>query len=135
MGCTTGTNPAEVAVQNSTKIQISCIAHASYYQKVILSFNKDMSAPIGVFAGNGEGVPMKLENGDTMLTISTGANNVLYANFQYSQSSTQGPFQQATVCAPIVVGTGPIVTFITSEDLNDDDDNDSYLTLIDYTTK
>jgi hypothetical protein len=127
------TNPVAIAVEPQSVLHILCVAHADFYQQVILSFSQNMSSPIGTFSGSGEGVTMKLAGGGTTLSQSTGSNSTLYAQFQFSSSGSGGPFQQASVCAPIVVGSspGPVITTVTSEDLIDTDDNDSYLTIID----
>ena len=76
-------------------------------------------------------------DGQPVISKDTGSNQTLFAQFNFSQSGPQGPFQPAKiVCAPIVSGTSPnpVFTSVTSEDDLDDDDNDSYLTVIDLNT-
>lgn len=133
MSCQQVSNPVAITVEPNSKLHILCVAHAAYYQQVTLSFSQDMSSPIGTFSGSGEGVAMTLSGGGTTLSNDTGTNNTLYAQFQFSTTGPGGSFQQATVCAPIIVGTSPnpVITTVTSEDLVDSDDNDSYLTIID----
>lgn len=133
MSCTPTTNPAPISVDANTTLYVSCVAHAAFYQQVILSFNQNMSSPVATFLGSGEGVPM-LNNGQGLATIPTGTNTKLFAQFNFSKSGSQGPFQPAgTVCKPIVQGSAPnpVITSVTSEDATDNDDNDSYLTIID----
>lgn len=135
MACqNTTTNPASISVEANSSLHIFSVAHAAFYQQVILSFDSNMSNPIATFMGSGEGVPMTLPNGEKFITIATGSNTALYAQFNYSTSGSEGTFVPAVVvCAPIVVGQapGPVMISVTSEDYTDNDDNDTYLTIID----
>ena len=135
MACqSTTTNPVSISVEASSSLHIFSVAHAAFYQQVILSFNSDMSNPVATFTGSGEGVPMTLSNGDTFITIATRNNTALYAQFNYSASGPGGPFVPAVaVCAPVVIGQAPspVMISVTSEDHTDNDDNDTYLTIID----
>ena len=133
MACTQTTNPAQITVESGITIHIVCVAHAAFYQQVILSWNQDMSNPIGTFSGTGEGVGMTLANGNQLLSTLTGSNSTLFAQFNFSTAGSQGPFQKASVCAPTILGGG-LVTQVTSEDYLDSDDNDSYLTIMDLTS-
>ena len=134
MSCQTTTNPVPISVQPGTKLNIICSAFAFFQQQVILSFNQNMSQRIGTFSGSGEQVPMHLANGQTSLTVSTGSNQTLFAQFNFSDRGPQGPFQPAkVVCAPVVHPINPklVITSVTSEDATDNDDNDSYLIILD----
>lgn len=122
------TNPAPISVQPGTTYKVACNSHAAFFQQVILSFNQDLSNPLGTFSGSGEGVAMLLADGCGVLPITTGGNTTLFAQFNFSQFGPQGPFQPAnTVCAPVI--TEDTFISVTSEDSADDDTNDSYLFL------
>ena len=131
MGCTTTTNPASISVKAGTTLHIICVSYAAFYQQVILSFNQNLTNPIGTFSGTGEHVPM-LSNGQSVLSVPTGTNTKLWAQFNFSTNGSSGPFQPATVCAPVVLGNppNPVITTVTSEDSSDSDDNDSYMTIV-----
>lgn len=133
MPCEKTTNPAQISVLSNTSLNIMCIANAEFFQQVILSFNQDMSNPIGTFSGTGEHKKMFLADKSDVLNIDTGDNNALFAQFNFSANGPGGPFKPAVVCAPIVEGTPPaiVITNVTSEDFADNDNNDSYLTIID----
>lgn len=130
--CQQTTNPAQISIDSGTTLYLSCIAHAAYSQQVILSFNQNLSSPIATFTGSGEGVPMQ-SNGQTLITLPTGGNTKLYAQFNFSTTGPQGPFKAASVCSPVVTGVAPnpVLTSVTSEDFIDSDENDSYLTVLD----
>lgn len=134
MACQAGTNPAVININNNVTLHVFCVAHAKNLQRVTLSFATDMSNPIGVFIGNGEGVAMPLDTGNQVLSIPTGSNNGLFAQFTYSVDGVT--FQNATVCAPLTTSApGLTVTTVTSEDETDDDDNDSYLTVVQLSSR
>jgi hypothetical protein len=131
MACTSTTNPAQISVKAGTNLHITCLSFAGFYQQVILSFNQNMSNPVGTFTGTGENKPMSA-SGQSVLKVPTGSNTNLYAKFNFSTNGAQGPFQAASVCAPVVLGNppDPVFTTVTSEDSSDNDDNDSYLTIV-----
>lgn len=125
MACTPASNPVALTVSQNHTIYLSCLAHAAYQQKVIASFNGDLSNPVAVFTGSGENVLMTTSNGQTVATVPTGANQRLYVLFQFSPG---GGFQNAVrVCQPQTAG---VVTQVSSEDSIDNDDNDSYFFLV-----
>ena len=134
MACQTTTNPAQISVESNTILHIMCIAHAAFDQQVVLSFNQNLFPPIGTFSGTGENKPMKLADGQQVLRVCTENNNILFAQFNFSRFAPNDPFRPAvSVCSPVVGGTppGPVFTYVTSEDLTDNDDNDSSLMVVD----
>lgn len=124
MSTASAANPVAVNVTQNHTIYLSCLAHASYQQKVTASFNADLSNPVATFIGTGENVPMP-SNGQTMVGVPTGGYQQLYVLFQFSSGNG---FQNAPRVLPV---TNAGVTQITSEDSTDNDANDSYFLLVD----
>jgi hypothetical protein len=121
---TTTNNPAPISIPANAQLVMSCNAHASFTQQVILSFNQDMSSPIGQFVGSGEGIAM---TPNFTMPVPSGNSRILFAKFNF-QTSLGGPFLPALhVCTPVVTGS---ITNVFSEDNSDNDDNDSYLTVV-----
>ena len=118
-------NPLIIPLPTEVGGFISCVAHATYQQRVTV-FLDDQE--LGVFQGTGENVKMTLANGRSVLSLPAdgSASGVSF----YFEFSTDGhSFQRATVEEPIknVYGTAIQIT-VTSEDGADSDDNDTYLT-------
>jgi len=121
-------NPVRIPIPAGSQGNINCVANASYYQRVTLSWPGDSC----LFTGTGEGQPMKTPDGQTSVSIGpTGGGFELTATFEYSTSGPQGPFRLATASKPIVERKGLFTVIqVTSEDSTDNDLNDSYLTIV-----
>ncbi len=121
-------NPLPVPVPAGAQVHLNCVSNASYFQRVTLSWPNNSA----VFAGTGENVPMKLNNGQTTLVFGPAEDDFdLSARFEYSTTGPAGPFHLASM-SPLSVGRrGPFsIVWAASEDATDNDHNDSYLTVV-----
>ncbi len=120
------TDSVNVTLPGDSTGNLTCIAHAAYFQRVTIALS---GQTLGVFSGSGENKPMLLADGTAVLRVGPNGQAVsLNLTFEFSPSGSGGPFSPANVQQPIVESSGnaTIVT-VTSEDSTDNDDNDSYL--------
>lgn len=120
-------NPIQIPIEANSQGSINCIANAMYYQRVTLVW----AGKSIVFEGSGEGQPMQTSDGENVYLLEEETDGyVISALFQYSVNGKNGPFYTAKICAPTILNKG-IFTIIqvTSEDSQDNDNNDSYLTI------
>jgi hypothetical protein len=120
-------NPVALQIPAGSQGTINCLANATFFQRVTLTW----SGQAVVFSGTGEGKAMTLPNGDSMYTLPPSVTALtIAATFEYSSVGASGPFQKATVRDPVVEDKGGFhVIQVTSEDSTDNDWNDSYLTI------
>ena len=125
-------NPVSVPMNQTQSGQISCQANAAYYQRVTLEWNVLHDTNIVIFTGTGEGVPMQTDGGATQYNLApTRQGYSINAFFEYSPNGPAGPFYEAVVQDPIITPSGNSTKItITSEDSNDNDNNDSVLTIL-----
>lgn len=122
------TNPVQIQLNPFAQGFISCNSHAGYFQRVTLTWNGGGV----VFQGTGEDVAMTDSSGDTLYTLPASAVPMtVSAKFEYSTSGPNGPFSLAQVEQPVIhKGQTAMIIDVTSEDSTDNDDNDSFLSLV-----
>lgn len=120
-------NPVQIQLNPFIHGAITCMAKASYFQRVTLTL------PAGqvVFQGTGENVPMTYAPGQGVYDLGSSAQPIsVTALFEYSTSGQNGPFYPAHVEDPVPEKTQLwTIVAVTSEDSTDNDDNDSILSL------
>jgi hypothetical protein len=121
-------NPIVFLVAANSRSVLSATAHAAYYQRVTLTFS-DTSV---VLEGTGEGAAMRTPSGEEGIDLPPAlAGYEITALFEFSTNGPNGQFQRARVQDPTTVKKSVFtITSITSEDGGDNDNNDTYLTVV-----
>jgi hypothetical protein len=121
-------NPVALTIPANAKGIINSVSNAGWYQRLTLTW----SGGSAVLQGSGEGQPMKTPDGKASLEFAPLPQGYqISATFEFSPSGPSGPFSRALVQNPIVTTNGPFtITQVTSEDSTDNDNNDTYLTVV-----
>lgn len=122
------TNPVSVTIPKDAMVTLTAVANAGWYQRVTLTWPGNTV----VFQGSGEGVAMTMPNGQDVMDVGPAVQPYqISALFEFSSSGPNGPFSRARVQNPVILSKGPFtINQITSEDSNDNDNNDTYLTIV-----
>lgn len=126
-------NPVTITLPSDSAGSIFCHANAMYWQRVTLNITGGGTQPTTVvFQGTGEGVSLPYDSsGDTTYSLGTRQGTTISALFEFSTSGQGGPFQKANVRNPIINQAGTMyIVQVTSEDSTDNDNNDSYLSIV-----
>lgn len=121
-------NPIVLTIPAGASATIQAVSNTAWYQQITVDWG---AGPV-VLAGGGEGVPMATTDGRTTLEVAPSAQGYqVNATFRFSRTPS-GPFLLGWVREPVVTSKGAYsaVRVMMSEDSSDDDDNDTYLTLI-----
>lgn len=121
-------NPIDVSIPANSQGSIQCLANAAFWQRVTLDWPGDMV----FFQGTGEGEPMQTpDRQNAYLLRAESSAYRIRAMFEYSTGGPNGPFQLGRVLDPVVTDKGMFtIVQVTSEDSADNDNNDSYLTIV-----
>lgn len=111
-----------VTIPANTMISLSGTSYSSAYEKVTV--NIQGFSPI-VFTGTGENVAL-LSNGQSLISLNSGAAVSASLDFQYSTNGASGPFNTPTIFTPVIAQNGSYVSVtIKTENGDDSDNNDS----------
>ena len=121
------TNPIILTIPAGSKAIIQAVSNAAWNQQLTIDWGQ---GPV-VLAGSGERVPMTTPDGRTTLEVAPSPQGYqVNVTFQFSQEPS-GPFLLGRVQEPIITQKGPFsVVQVMSEDGSDNDNNDTYLTLV-----
>jgi len=122
------TNPVNIHIGPNSQGFMNCVSNAAYFQRV----NVSVFGTVVSFQGTGEGQAMTTGDGGTSYELPTRPEAYdITASFEFSTDGPQGHFQSSSVKDPIVTSQGGFtMTEITAEDSVDNDNNDSYLTVV-----
>lgn len=122
------TNPVSINIPKDAMVTLTAVANAGWYQRVTLTWPGNTV----VFQGTGEGVAMTTPDGQDVRDVGPALQPYqISALFEFSQNGPSGPFSRARVQNPVILTKDPFkITQVTSEDGADNDNNDTYLTVV-----
>lgn len=120
-------NPLPIQIPAKQPGQITAEANAAFIQRVTLTFLNEKHT----LQGNGDGRPMTTPDGQRAITLpSQEFDYEIQALFEF-QREPNGPFANASVRTFLNYQQGNFHWIkVTTEDATDNDDNDTYLTIV-----